>query len=143
MEPFKQPKRSDGYKIGGDVDAKCGRCKRESGHTITAMVSGEIAQVRCGSCSSIHKYRATTAATKKKAEGSTKGKRMNADVREYRRLIAGRDTGEAYKHNLVRRPAEGDLITHKKFGLGYVQSVDVDEAVVLFPSGKQTLIVCR
>jgi hypothetical protein len=144
MEPFKRPRRADGLAIGGDVDARCGRCKRESGHTITAMVGEEVAQVRCDSCNAIHKYRPTEAAKEKSQLASgIKKERLSADVRDYRRLISGRDKSEAYKHNLFRRPVEGDLLKHKKFGLGYVQSVGMDKAEVLFPAGKQTLIVCR
>ncbi len=143
-DTFRRPKRSDGPSIGKDIDARCGRCKRETLHTITAMVNETIAQVRCNSCSAIHKYRPTVAAKAKAASAAgTKPNRVSADMKEYRKQIADHDPDDVRKHNVFVRPVEGELIQHKKHGLGYVKSVAADKAQVLFAGGRKTIIVSR
>ncbi len=139
-DEFRRPRRNEGLSVGKDIEAWCGRCKRQSGHTITAMVSGEVAQVRCTSCGGTHKYRATAAP--KRGKGSKRAKGVSDEAR-YQRLMADRDPDEAIAYSNFARPPEGALLKHKKHGLGIVLSVGPDKAVVLFAGGKRNLIVPR
>jgi Zn ribbon nucleic-acid-binding protein len=43
-------------KAGGEIQARCTKCKKTSAHTIVAMVDKEIVKVECLVCGSTHKY---------------------------------------------------------------------------------------
>src|SRR5215475_1176125 len=55
------------YRVGGEVDATCTRCRMELAHTILAMVGQKIARVRCNTCGSDHVYRGTQSASRSAA----------------------------------------------------------------------------
>lgn len=65
------------YAVGSIIESVCGKCNDVMGHTIMAMVGGEIVKVECRVCKSVHRYRApvrvgggTTLTTKKGRGGS-------------------------------------------------------------------------
>ncbi|MDR3204791.1 MAG: hypothetical protein LBV23_08615 [Deltaproteobacteria bacterium] len=62
----------DDIRVGGEVDAKCGKCKRITNHRIVSMVEGVVKRVLCLTCESEHVYHAppTPLATPKKATGT-------------------------------------------------------------------------
>jgi hypothetical protein len=43
--------------VGRDCDAWCAKCKRETTHTIAAMVGIEVVKVHCKTCGADHKYK--------------------------------------------------------------------------------------
>ena len=45
-------------KLGGNVDAWCGKCKMVLAHTIEAMVGEKPTRVGCNTCKSHHAYKA-------------------------------------------------------------------------------------
>ena len=59
------------YRVGGEVDATCTRCRMELAHTILAMVGQKIARVRCNTCGSDHVYRGTQSASRSAALKAT------------------------------------------------------------------------
>jgi len=44
-------------RVGGEVDALCGRCELVLAHTVHAVVSGRPVKVECNTCHSVHRYR--------------------------------------------------------------------------------------
>ena len=56
-------------------------------------------------------------------------------------LTEGVDSTGAVPYTHYRRFSEGDYILHKSFGMGYVESVEEDEIVVVFREGPQTLLI--
>ena len=137
--------------VGREIDAWCTRCKRELGHTITAMVHDAVAQVRCNTCGGVHKYRAPAAERSKsrattrvaKSKAAVKAASISADVRIYQQRIADRDLGTATRYSPRLDPDVGDLIEHSKFGIGIVEAVTDDKAAVLFSDGKKMLVIGR
>lgn len=136
---------------GREIDAWCTRCKRELGHTITAMVGGAVVQVRCNTCAGVHKFRAP-AAEKAKARAKTvrakstakeKAVKVTAQVRKYQQRIADRNLEDATKYSPRLDPSVGDLIDHPNFGLGVVDAVSDDKAAILFADGKKMLVIGR
>lgn len=45
------------HAVGTIVESICGKCNDVMGHTIMAMVGGEIVKVECRVCKSVHRYR--------------------------------------------------------------------------------------
>ncbi len=146
--------------VGRDIDAWCTKCKLDLGHTITAMVDDAVAQVRCNTCNSVHRFKAAAAgkkAAKAKAKAKAKPKttaaeraaarakaaELHAQVVQYQRLIADRDLAKAEKYSPRMDPSKGTLIEHSKFGTGVIVSVAGGKAAVLFPDGRRLLVVQR
>jgi hypothetical protein len=136
---------------GRDIDAWCTRCKRELGHTITAMVNDAVVQVRCKTCEGVHKFR-TPAAEKPKARAKTrsakaqatvKAARVSNQVRQFQQRIADHDLRTATAYAPTIDPTKGQLIEHSKFGFGIVGAVSDDRAEVLFETGQKMLVIGR
>ena len=136
---------------GRDIDAWCTRCKEEMGHTISAMVGTVVAQVRCNTCGSTHKYRSGT--TKATATGSTPRSRVAAAAAtstaiskaraRHRERVAELDASTALAYSPRIQTEAGQLVRHVKFGLGIVAKVADGKALVAFEEGDKLLVVGR
>ncbi len=60
------------YKVGGECDAWCTKCKRDTLHNIIALAAGNVlpARVECRSCHGMHNYAAPKSTPRPKAERS-------------------------------------------------------------------------
>ena len=46
-------------RVGDDIDDYCSRCKRNTDHSVLAMVGEEVKKIRCRTCNHEHNYRPT------------------------------------------------------------------------------------
>ncbi len=144
---------------GGEIDAWCTKCRMDLGHRIVAMVQGVPKRVECQTCSSQHNYRAPK--TSKTAAGvfvrnrpeKPAGRATSAGVRvaqkaktehERYQAWAQKTLGQAVdaftRYGMDQRFAEGQLISHPKFGEGYVDKViDAGKVSIMFRDGAKTL----
>ena len=133
------------------MDAWCTRCKMELGHRIVAMVGGVPKRVLCMTCNSEHNYRVppgtvgTPAA--RRAPGSTTKK--DAKSKSNPRPTKARATweteirsGKPMRAYSISASFElGQLVSHSKFGIGYVAEVpSPTKIVIVFESGSKTLM---
>jgi len=136
---------------GSEIDAWCTKCKLDLGHRIIAMVEDRPKRVVCSTCGSQHNYRApktlTTGVRIRKVLKSAAPKSPSARAKaendrqvEWERRIAG-NTLESFKRYTIDKIFEpDDLITHKKFGEGYVVDVlDPKKVTIMFKDGLRTL----
>lgn len=143
--PKQSPPQKKGLSAGKEVDAWCTRCRMDLGHRIVAMVGSVPKRVVCMTCGSEHNYRAP-----KGEEAPAKPVRQKAGAKP---RASAKTSARATWENQVRsgkpiRPystgtvfAEGQLIDHKKFGLGHVvQLVSPNKIIVAFESGERTLL---
>lgn len=140
---------------GGEIDAWCTRCKMDLGHRIVAMVGPVPKRVLCMTCSSEHNYRseknvkAPVQKTPRAAAKSTSQKQKTSASR------ATRSPGVRSREEWERRVRSGapltrytisstfnldQLVTHKKFGDGYVCGVGEGKVTIMFIDGERTLI---
>ena len=152
-----------GYRVGGDVDYRCTRCKLELAHTILAMVGGEPVQVKCNTCHTIRKYRnkskrrtstttpkrsATRTATARAANARTITSRApappssEARTERWVELMAKADAGNVKRseYNMRETYEVGQVIDHRKFGGGVVDGIVDRKIRVLFSDGERLLI---
>lgn len=136
---------------GSEIDSWCTRCKMDLGHRIVAMVAQAPKRVVCMTCGSEHNYRAPKAtaalpraprhvATKQSAEAAAKKppRVTNARAQWEQQVRSGRPIR---RYSITDRFAIGDLVTHKKFGDGYVSGLVGDGKVTIaFLDGERTLI---
>ena len=136
---------------GSEIDAWCTKCKLDLGHRIIAMVEDRPKRVVCSTCGSQHNYRApktlTTGVRIRKVMKSAAPKSPSARAKaendrqvEWERRIAG-NTLESFKRYTIDKIFEpDDLVTHKKFGEGYVVDVlDPKKVTIMFKDGLRTL----
>ena len=135
---------------GSEIDAWCTRCKMDLGHRIVAMVGTAPKRVLCMTCGSEHNYRSEkkvsspggppkTKTTKSPAKASASGRSSTARSREEweKRVRSGKPMK---RYSIVETYAMDDLVTHKKFGDGYVSHVSDGKVTVVFIDGERTLI---
>lgn len=156
------------YVVGGECDAWCTKCKRDTWHNIVALDASEKlpAQVICRSCKGTHKYRAakvpvTDAATPKPAAGAKaaagkaktgkkpakKGSKSPAaptpaqTAKRWEEMMQ-KTAGTAEQNYAVTKGYDpGAVLRHTTFGLGFVtQSVGWNRITVLFQDAERTLV---
>ena len=144
---------------GGECDAWCTKCKRDTLHNIVAMdATGKTpAQVQCRSCQGTHKYRppkdtpvakALAKAAPKAKSGEKKGaaekKAAATTASIYKRwedLLGRRGGNQAVKYNITAGYELDDVVEHKDFGLGFVlEEVAFNRIKVLFQDSERTLV---
>lgn len=129
------------FKVGGDIDAQCTKCKMVLGHTILAMVGNKPARVRCNTCGGEHNYRGTQANPPKKGTWQPKAvERAKPVVTSWEALIAAKDPARARRYSARELFAADDLLEHPTFGLGLVQTVRGDKIEVAFKADVKTLV---
>lgn len=151
------------YHVGGDCDAYCGRCKMDLSATIVAMVDKVPVQVKCNTCHTVRKFRppkngpnpfakkkvAKPKTTRRRTAGegqrarTERARNLGAAEAETRfdELIKGKDISGARRYLITETFTDGEVVDHKKFGLGVVLEIMGDKkARVLFRVGEKILI---
>lgn len=131
-------------KVGGDVLAFCGKCKRDLAHVIMAMVGGKPARVICKTCKSQHNYRLGGAVTSRPSSTprATRTVVKNSDYWEQK--MASKKQAPLIPYKIQEQFKLGDVIQHSKFGVGIVEEVKTNgKIVVLFRDEERTLIHCQ
>jgi hypothetical protein len=133
---------SAGQRVGGEVEAWCGKCGELKTHNIIAMVGTVPKQVLCQSCGSRHAYRAGPA-RKRAAEGTPEAMapRTQAPDREAARRaellrvlaeeVAAAPTVRLF--NPKERYKAGEIIAHPEYGRGKIENVLRASLLVRFP----------
>lgn len=130
--------RSPAPAAGKETDAYCTKCKLVLNHVIVAVNGRRIARVQCLTCEGVHAYRANPPGTRKRA-ASRRSEPSPAEL--YDKLMSGRDIADAKPYNLEGHFDEGDVLNHRKFGLGLVTRVMADAKVeVVFQDGLKVLV---
>ena len=150
-------------KPGGEIDAYCTKCKLDLHHRIIAMVGDAVKKVECMTCNSHHLYRrpkaereAAAARLEKRASDrgeaapkkvGTKAERLTLAQKAERDLlatweqaIAGQPSTAFRAYRTTLTLGAGELISHTKFGDGFVSRViDRGKVEVLFKDGHRTM----
>lgn len=134
------------FKVGGELDAYCGRCKMELRHTILALVASKVVRVRCNTCGSDHGYRD---GTRTRAAASSSASRTPAKVRvpkvvvSFEEQLTSKDLGQVRNYSPKLSFAMEEVMNHPTFGMGIVSAVRQDKVDVTFKTMVKTLIHAR
>lgn len=139
---------------GSEIDSWCTKCRMDLGHRIVAMVGEAPKRVECQTCGSQHNYRAPRAAEKSPARRTVGAKaprtagvraaekaRVEAErVNDWESRIAGQAVDAFTRYSIDKTYARDELISHKKFGEGFVVEVlDAGKVSIMFRDGPRTL----
>ena len=123
---------SNQVKVGGEVEARCGRCKNVTMHVVIAMVAGAPKRVECLACHAVHNYRSPFAATSSRS-AAPKSKKTVTPL--------SLDSENVKQYNPKGAFAPEDTIYHKKFGLGMVTNVTSTRLTVVFQDKSERIFV--
>jgi hypothetical protein len=136
-----------GTRVGGDLEAWCGKCGQVTTHSVVAMVGQTPKQVLCQVCSSRHAFRTTPARrpapTGVLATGEGESRpRIAVDPEVQRRAAELRALAEEVSAAVTVRvfdPKErykaGEIIAHPEYGRGKIENVLRSSLLVRFPAG--------
>jgi hypothetical protein len=134
-------------KVGGEVDAFCGKCELVLAHTVHAVVGGKPARVECNTCHATHKYRgppggaAAPSGSVARAKASRPARERKQEVSFDQLLAARQRPPVAYSTKHVFRV--DDVVEHPTFGIGFVTAVRPDKMDVTFRSDTRVLVHAR
>lgn len=123
---------SAGLRVGGEVEAWCGKCGENKTHSIIAMVGADPKQVLCQVCGSRHSYRTGPARKRAAAAAveSTFNRSQAPDREAARKAELMRALGEEVAaaatvrvFNPKERYKAGEIISHPEYGRGKVENV--------------------
>ena len=130
-----------GLRVGGEVEAWCGKCGDMKTHHIVAMVGDEPKQVICQSCNSHHAYR-TGPARKRATDAlpeSTASRPSAPNPEAAKKAEAQRNLAEEVatatnvrSFNPKERYKAGEIISHVEYGRGKVENVLRSSLLVRF-----------
>ena len=136
-------------RVGGEIDAACGKCELNLAHTIIAMVGPKVVKVRCNTCGNEHTYRGTQPLVKLQSFASPKrnspsssssSKKAAAVVVSWDEQFKGKDLTQAKKYSPRETFVVDDVVDHPTFGLGLVRVVRDGKVEVAFKQEDKILV---
>ena len=131
-------------KVGGEVDALCGKCEMVLAHTVHAVVGGQPVKVECNTCHGVHRYRAPPGSARARTAGATRAARPareKPEVIPFESLLAKRDQTAARRYSPKDTFAVDQVVDHPTFGRGFVSAVrDGGKIEVTFRSDVKVLV---
>lgn len=123
------------FKVGGEVDSKCGKCKVVTSHVIVAMLEEKPKRVECLACHALHNYRPPTPVKAPRAKSGKATKRGRAGA-----------VLEISEENAVDYTPKGKFtmeqtLRHKKFGFGLITKVEPTRITVIFPDKETRMFI--
>lgn len=133
-------------RVGGEIDALCGKCELNLAHTIIAMVGPKVIRVKCNTCGGEHQYRgqqpllkSSSTSAPKRSPSSTKPK-SSVVVVSWDEQFKGKDLSRAKKYSPKETFVVDEVVDHPTFGLGLVRAVRGDKIEVAFKQDDKVLV---
>src|SRR3954469_18517491 len=128
--------------VGSDVEAYCPKCKADTTHVVISKYEDEIRRVQCNPCGDVHSYR--------KPRGEVEDD-VPEPIAAKKRALLKKPTWEEYfakhgeKHGkpyeFRENYSENTIVTHPKFGRGFVSEVMSDSKVeISFKDARRVLV---
>lgn len=128
------------HDVGKDVLSYCGKCKLKLSHLIVAMDEKRILKAQCNTCKDIHAFK-DPATAKRKAKTTTRRKSAAVPIEEIWQQAMDVATKDAVNYALKQKFEIGDVLAHKTFGSGIVNSIiDQNKIEVIFQTEMKTLV---
>ena len=131
------------YKVGGDVDAWCTKCKLVLAHSIIGLLDELPKKVKCKTCGGRHNYRlepAKKSATKTRRTNK-EAKLRSSNLEIYESHLKGFDLSKATSYKMEGSFSQDEVIDHPFFGPGIVVSIVNDKKIeIIFKEGPKLLV---
>jgi hypothetical protein len=127
-------------KVGGEVDARCGKCEMVLAHTVIAMQGGQPVKVECNTCHAVHRFRPGAGAAAKRPPSRPAAAQKKAPL-SFDQMLARRSAAGTRRYSPRETFAAEEVIEHPAFGPGLVSAVrDGGKIDVTFRTAVKTLV---
>src|SRR5215470_83376 len=130
--------------VGSDIEAYCPKCKADTAHTVITKYEEEVRRVQCSPCGDVHAYRKPRGeveeeipepvAAKKRAQTKKPSWQEAVDKAGHKQI------SHARPYTIRDHYHEGDIVSHPKFGVGFVTEISENKAEVTFQDERRVLV---
>src|SRR4028118_2403789 len=116
--------------VGSDVEAFCPKCKADTTHVVISKYEDEIRRVQCNPCGDVHSYRKPRGEVEEDVpEPVAARKRAAMKKATWDEFFAKHSGKNAKPYEFREHYRENVIVTHPKFGNGFVSEVVSDSKV--------------
>lgn len=128
--------------VGSDVEAYCPKCKGDTTHVVISKYEDEIRRVQCNPCGDVHSFRKPRGDVEEDVpEPIAAKKRAMLKKHTWEEFFAKHSDKNAKPYEFRERYSENAIVTHPKFGKGFVTEVMSDSKVeVTFKDSRRVLV---
>src|SRR3954469_23887394 len=128
--------------VGSDVEAYCPKCKGDTTHVVISKYEDEIRRVQCNPCGDVHSYRKPRGDVEDDVpEPIAAKKRAMMKKHSWEEFFAKHSEKNAKPYEFRERYSENAIVTHPKFGKGFVTEVVSDSKVeITFKDSRRVLV---
>ena len=128
--------------VGSDVEAYCPKCKGDTTHVVISKYEDEIRRVQCNPCGDVHSYRKPRGDVEDDVpEPIAAKKRAMMKKLSWDEFFAKHGEKNAKPYEFREHYHENVILTHPKFGKGFVSEVMSDSKVeITFKDSRRVLV---
>ena len=128
--------------VGSDVEAYCPKCKGDTTHVVISKYEDEIRRVQCNPCGDVHSFRKPRGDVEDDVpEPIAAKKRAMMKKHSWEEFFAKHSEKNAKPYEFRERYSENAIVTHPKFGKGFVTEVMSDSKVeITFKDSRRVLV---
>ena len=128
--------------VGSDVEAYCPKCKGDTTHVVISKYEDEIRRVQCNPCGDVHSFRKPRGDVEEDVpEPIAAKKRAMMKKPTWEEFFAKHSDKNAKPYEFREHYHENAIVTHPKFGKGFVSEIVSDSKVeVTFKDAKRVLV---
>jgi hypothetical protein len=127
--------------VGSEVEAFCPKCKADTAHVIMSKYEDEIRRVQCNPCGDVHAFRKPRGEENEEVPEPTSTKKRAAKAKPTWEQVTAKSKKEPKLYIVADRYGDNDLISHPKFGIGFVSDViGLDKIEVTFQAERRVLV---
>jgi len=128
--------------VGSDVEAYCPKCKADTTHVVISKYEDEIRRVQCNACGDVHSFRKPRGDVEDDVpEPIAAKKRASVKKLSWEEFFAKHGEKPAKPYEFRERYTENTIVTHPKFGKGFVSEIISESKVeISFKDGRRVLV---
>jgi hypothetical protein len=128
--------------VGSDVEAYCPKCKADTTHVVISKYEDEIRRVQCNPCGDVHSYRKPRGEVEDDVpEPIAAKKRAMMKKLTWEEFFNKHPDREGKPYEFRENYSENIVVTHPKFGRGFVSEIMSDSKVeITFRDGRRVLV---
>jgi hypothetical protein len=127
--------------VGAEVEAHCPKCKADTQHVVVSKYEDEIRRVQCNPCGDVHPYRKPRGEADEEEPAPAVKKKAQKAKPTWDQVMAKSSKKQPKTYQLGEYFKEMELISHPKFGVGFVsENIGDDKIEVTFKDDKRVLV---
>lgn len=128
--------------VGSDVEAYCPKCKADTTHVVISKYEDEIRRVQCNPCGDVHSFRKPRGEVEDDVpEPIAAKKRALLKKHSWEEFFGKYPDRNGKPYEFREAYTENNIVTHPKFGKGFVSEVMSDSKVeVTFKDARRVLV---